>query len=303
MNHNVALQTERLILEPLANHHAPALFEVFSNLEAMRFWHAPPHRSEQETQAYLDALISGPECAWVVKRKTQRKAQGLVYYLLGTAPVGMGYIVHPELWGQGIAREATSKILEHGFNAMELDRIELWIDSANARSLALADRLGFVRRGAFVRTYAHREGSYEIVVLGLHAGEDKTHPHVSADQFYCCVPVVPVNSVSQTIAFYRDKLGFELGFAYGEPPAVARVHRSDWSGPGTRIQFQAATSAPTPGLLSLYFEVGPALDALFEQYRARGVAIEKAPETMPYGMREFAISDCNGLLLRFATPV
>jgi RimJ/RimL family protein N-acetyltransferase len=44
MNDHGGIETERLVLRPLASRHAAALHEVFANNEAMRFWHEPPHR-------------------------------------------------------------------------------------------------------------------------------------------------------------------------------------------------------------------------------------------------------------------
>jgi uncharacterized glyoxalase superfamily protein PhnB len=97
-------------------------------------------------------------------------------------------------------------------------------------------------------------------------------------------------------------LGFAVEFAYGQPASVARVYRSDWSASGCRVQFQQSSLSPPPTGLSLYFEVGPGIDALCDRYRALGVHIEHEPQTMPWGLREFTARDCNGVLLRFATP-
>jgi uncharacterized glyoxalase superfamily protein PhnB len=60
---------------------------------------------------------------------------------------------------------------------------------------------------------------------------------------------------------------------------------------------------PLSAPCALYICVGPNVDKLCESYRANGVQIERPLTSHPWGMREFAVKDCNGYLLRFGTPV
>ena len=46
-----------------------------------------------------------------------------------------------------------------------------------------------------------------------------------AGTFYGSVPVFRVEDVMVTAAYYRDVLGFEVDFVYGEPPFYAQVKR------------------------------------------------------------------------------
>ena len=49
----------------------------------------------------------------------------------------------------------------------------------------------------------------------------------------------------------------------------------------------------------LRIHVGHDLDGLFETYRDRGVPVAFAPVSQPWGLREFAVRDPNGHVLRF----
>jgi uncharacterized glyoxalase superfamily protein PhnB len=51
----------------------------------------------------------------------------------------------------------------------------------------------------------------------------------------------------------------------------------------------------------IYINVDSA-DELFEELKPKVDAFEWEPETMVYGMREFAVRDCNGYLLLFGNP-
>src|SRR5947207_6278227 len=79
MDDHAEIATERLILRPLAPEHAAALYEIHADPEAMRFWHAPPHKHLDETRAMVDELIGGPERVWVLCQRDGKEGIGLVY--------------------------------------------------------------------------------------------------------------------------------------------------------------------------------------------------------------------------------
>jgi RimJ/RimL family protein N-acetyltransferase len=63
------IETERLILRPLAPEHAEALHPIYADPHAMRFWQEPPHASLERTRAMLHGLLAGPERAWVYRAR------------------------------------------------------------------------------------------------------------------------------------------------------------------------------------------------------------------------------------------
>lgn len=307
------IETERLVLRPLAMDDAASLHGVFTHPEAMRFWHTPPHADLSETQAMIARELSGDGCAWAVARRGEPDAIGVVYYLGNPGPPGLGYIQHPAHWGQGYMTEAVRAAVDYGFATLALDRVELWIDANNGPSRRLAARLGFTCRGRFGQKYPHRAGAHETLVYGLHVSEwpqarsaqtdapsRRTAP---ADRFYRLEPVLPAPDPQAAAEYYRDRLGFTIDFLYGEPATHASVSRGEWTTEGARIQFsRAAQNVTAPPGVVLYIFAGPDIDGLCEQYRARGVHIESEPATYPWGMREFHIRDCNGYVIRFGAP-
>ncbi len=107
-----------------------------------------------------------------------------------------------------------------------------------------------------------------------------------------------------TLAYYRDKLGFECLGTWHEPPVYAIVARDEH-----RIHFRhAEPPAPNPDkyadeLLDAYLIVDDA-DTLYAEYADRGVAFTRALGDTPWHMREFVVKDCDGRLLAFgANPV
>jgi uncharacterized glyoxalase superfamily protein PhnB len=114
-------------------------------------------------------------------------------------------------------------------------------------------------------------------------------------------PVLFVPSMEATIAYYRDVLGFHVDFEHGSPATHARVSSGRQNGAvAARIRFAPAeTSAQSPSC-QIYIHVGERIDELFEAYKARAVEILTEPTNRPWGLRDFRIRDCNGVVLIFA---
>jgi len=105
--------------------------------------------------------------------------------------------------------------------------------------------------------------------------------------------------IPATLAYYRDKLGFDCLGTWQDPPLYAIVGRDERS-----IHFRRAEPpAPNPNkyadeLLDAYVFVEDA-DALFAEYAARGVEFTRGLANMPWRSREFVVKDCDGRLLAF----
>jgi RimJ/RimL family protein N-acetyltransferase len=122
-----------------------------SSPEAMRYWSTLPHESLAVTEAWFPGALLDPDPArdeFVIERKGR---------VIGN--VGMwkmpefGFILHPDVWGQGFGIEAASAYLAHAFAAFPLDAVTADVDPRNAGSLRLLENLGFVETGRAERTF------------------------------------------------------------------------------------------------------------------------------------------------------
>jgi uncharacterized glyoxalase superfamily protein PhnB len=114
-------------------------------------------------------------------------------------------------------------------------------------------------------------------------------------------PVFFTMDIPATVAYYKDKLGFECLGTWQDPPVYAIVERDQHA-----IHFRCA-EPPTPNpdkypdeLLDAYLFVEDA-DVLHAEYAARGVEIVRELGNMPWRCREFVVKDCDGRLLAFGS--
>ena len=311
------LETPRLFLRTIQPQDLNAFFPIFADERAMRFMPTPPHASADETLAWLGGEASRPGAHfWTIRFRDSEEPIGYVNYLGQTRFPGMGYMVNPNHWGQGIAPEACRAALDFGFEQLGYGRVELWIDETNTRSIRVAQKLGFQPKGRIPLKYPHRDNHHFMLVYGILADQWKAEvgpPErgvsagggTAADHethFFGVEPVLRVPDVPATVLYYREKLGFGVEFIYGDPPEHAGVSRGEWTGSTVTLQFsqfQPEQELAPSGYL--YVNVDTRIDALCDIYRKRGVEILSDPEDKPWGMREFTMRDLNGYILVFGT--
>ena len=104
-------------------------------------------------------------------------------------------------------------------------------------------------------------------------------------------PTLPVSDVLAAVDFYTNKLGFSLGFTWGEPIDIAGVNLGD-------VSIHLVQGKPSPEGCSIYFAVGNA-DELYEFQRDNGVDIIEPPINRPWEMRDYRVRDLYGYTLAF----
>ena len=160
------IETPRLILRRLARYDAPALHEMLSDPETMRYWSSLPHVALAETEAWIADSIAatarGDAHDFAVLR--DGRLVGRVAFWMGNE---IGFLFRRDVWGQGIAQEAVRALLRYGFETLMLKSVRADVDPANAGSLKLLERLGFQRTGTAERTFKIGETWVDSVYLEL----------------------------------------------------------------------------------------------------------------------------------------
>lgn len=119
-----------------------------------------------------------------------------------------------------------------------------------------------------------------------------TVPQIDCEQHHAGLVV---SDIPAAVDFYTNKLGFKLGFTWGDPPTFAGVNLD-------RVQMFLQKGAPDPKGCTVYFHVGDA-DELYEFHRANGVEITVPPGDREYGLRDYGIRDLYGYQLSFGHPI
>lgn len=163
------LTTARLVLRQLREDDAAALYPVLSDPEVMIWWSSGPHASLAETADYVkrNAAEDNGYLCWAITAGDD-VALGWVILIDGKPDVKeIGYILRRDQWGTGIAREAVSRVIDHGFCDMRLRRIYADTDPENPGSIGLLERLGFQCEGRLRGEWETHIGIRDSLIFGL----------------------------------------------------------------------------------------------------------------------------------------
>lgn len=142
--------TPRLILRTARPDDLDAIYAVLSDPRATRWWSTPPHETLDQTRTWLEGMIAnGPDHPDFVVELDGRVVGKAGFYEMPD----IGYILHPDVWGQGLALEAVGAAIDHVFRTRDVDILTADVDPENAASIRLLERLGFVRTGSAERTW------------------------------------------------------------------------------------------------------------------------------------------------------
>jgi len=122
---------------------------------------------------------------------------------------------------------------------------------------------------------------------------------------------LPHNDPDASLAFYRDTLGFEVRNDVGyngmrwitvgpaDQPGTSIVLFPPAASPGvTDEEKRTIAEMMAKGTYAIMLLATPNLDATFERIQASGAEVVEEPTMQPYGVRDCAVRDPAGNLLR-----
>jgi RimJ/RimL family protein N-acetyltransferase len=150
------LETGRLLIRRLRLDDAPAMLEILSDAETVRFWGRPMMtelaQAEQYTRENLRWMEDGHCLYWGVEEKSSGRMIGtctLFRLDLSNRRGEIGYLLNRAYWQQGFMSEVLGSVIAYAFTELELHRLEADTDPENIASIRLLERFGFQREGLF----------------------------------------------------------------------------------------------------------------------------------------------------------
>lgn len=114
-------------------------------------------------------------------------------------------------------------------------------------------------------------------------------PQIDCEQLH---PGLAVGDLAEALEFYTGKLGFSLGFTWGEPPVMAGVNLGD-----VQVFLNSGRAGSAEGS-NVFFVVGDA-EELHAFHQANGVEIVEAIDDRAWNIRDYIVRDPYGNRLGF----
>lgn len=118
--------------------------------------------------------------------------------------------------------------------------------------------------------------------------------------FSHAVPFVPVKDLKETIAYYKDTLGFYEEWFWED--SDAGIRRDDLRLLFNRNpEYTAQVNSNSKAFEICWFVTN--VDEIYEEYLGRGVNIIRQLSNSPWGLREFSILEINGYVIRIGEGI
>lgn len=168
------LESKRLRLREFRDDDVDALFAIYSDPRVMRYWSFEAwteRRQAEEKLAMIAKQVRESDVyPWAMADiQDDRLIGGVTLFAIDrTHRRGeIGYNLHPDRQGQGLAQEAVRLALGHAFANVGLERIEADIDPRNDASCRFVEKLGFVREGMLRRRWRVAGEVCDTALYGL----------------------------------------------------------------------------------------------------------------------------------------
>ncbi|MGW4486375.1 GNAT family N-acetyltransferase [Amycolatopsis sp. NPDC004368] len=150
------IETERLVLRAAEAGDRAAFIELFSSPEVHTYLGGPQSRDELEHTAPTvpgrrpGVFVVELDAAMIGTITFDRRDANRPGHLGPDAPgIELGYLLLPHAWGRGYGTEACTAALDWAADALPGEPVALCTQTANAPSMRLAAKLGFIEVARF----------------------------------------------------------------------------------------------------------------------------------------------------------
>ncbi|MDF2038458.1 GNAT family protein [Cytobacillus oceanisediminis] len=158
------LETKRLMLREILKEDAESIYACFSNDNVTRYYGQETLERMEQAEAivafFANSYREKRGIRWGIELKGKKGIIGTVGFnalSLKHKRAEIGYEIHPEHWRKGYTFEAVSKVIQYGFEELDLTRIGAVVFMENEASNKLLTRAGFQKEG-ILRDYMQQNG-------------------------------------------------------------------------------------------------------------------------------------------------
>ena len=158
--------TQRLRLRAPRPGDAPALLAILEDPEVTRYHNVPTLATLADAEALLEQLAARQAARETIRWAIELAGHdgmigtvGLLRFSVEHRRAEVGYELGRRWWGRGLMPEAAAAVVRYGFAGLGLHRIEAGVLPANAASVRVLQKLGFLEEGT-LRDYLYQNGVF-----------------------------------------------------------------------------------------------------------------------------------------------
>ena len=167
------LETERLFLRELTLLDAETMFQYFSKESVIRYFGMDSFQNIEQAkttiQTFKNRYEEGSVFRWGVEKKDGPLIGTCGFHLINNhhKRAEIGYELDDTYWGQGYALERLQRILNYGFEILQLIRIAAVVYVENKASQKLLIKAGFQEEGLLRKHMIQNGVAHDTILYSL----------------------------------------------------------------------------------------------------------------------------------------
>lgn len=180
---NFSFENERVILREFTKEDWLGVHRYASQEIVCRYQPWGPN-SEEESKGFVEQVMKDASkeprirfvFAVITKEDGQMIGAGEINIRDATNRSGeIGYIIHPDYWGKGIATDVANQLLDYGFSALSLHRIYATCDPRNIGSSKVLEKVGMTLEGKIRENLLIKDGWRDSLLYSILEYEWRKH--------------------------------------------------------------------------------------------------------------------------------
>ena len=171
------IESKRMILRKITHDDFNELAKMLKDTDVMYAWE---HTfSDRQIASWIDNQIrryseDGIGYLLAIEKHTNQVVGqiGLLHQAINHEEYwGIGYILKKAHWGKGYATEGSRACINYAFDVLNADKVICDIRPQNTASIAVAKRIGMIRKGEFIKRYNGKDMVHNIFEIN-HLNEE-----------------------------------------------------------------------------------------------------------------------------------
>ncbi len=155
-----SLESEHLIFRAFTIKDASSIYAIRSNAKVMKYMDSNKHQNIEQSEKFINENFEiykkREGIFWAITEKESEEFIGdFAFWKIDKKNHRgeIGYSLNPLYWGQGYMQEAMRKLLDFGFNKLNLHSVEANINPENKSSKNALLKMGFKKEAYFRENY------------------------------------------------------------------------------------------------------------------------------------------------------
>lgn len=177
------IKCDNIILKEINTSDYRGMYKIFSCDEVIKFINIKKPLKHEDMIKFINFLSTGYKnkklIMWGIFKKEN---PSLIIGICGFHSISkynsrtkIGYALARDYWGQGIMTEALNAITSFGFNCLEVNRIEAFVEPDNTASIKLLEKTGFMKEGLLRQYEFSKQKFVDMLVFSKLKCEYKTN--------------------------------------------------------------------------------------------------------------------------------